>query len=426
MNTDQGTVTLVDACRVCGERDWLDVISFGPVELANGFLDADGPYPPEPTYPLDVVACRNCWLMCLRHVVDPEVLFADYVYVSQASAGLTRHMGNIVDWCTAKAGLSPGDLVVELGSNIGAQLALFAERGLRVVGIDPARNLAKVANDNGIETIADFFGPAVSGPIAREKGKASLVLGRQCFAHINDVHNVLNGVQAVLRDDGVLVIEVPYLVDLLQDNQFDTIFHEHLSYYSLGTLSVLFRYHGLRIIDVQRANVHGGSIVVFASRPADGREPEPAVADLLAAEERLGLRSERAYLEFAGRTRRLTGQVRQLVRDLVADGKRVAGYGAPSKGCTLLQLCGLGTADLEFCSDTTPGKQGKVLPGTHIPVWSPERARQSPPDCYLLLAWNYAEDIIRNEQAFLDQGGQFIVPIPEPRVVGARQAAVAS
>jgi C-methyltransferase len=422
MNTDQDNVRCVDTCRVCGQRDWLEAISFGPVELANGFLDQGGPYPPEPAYPLDVVVCRNCWLMCLRHIVDPEVLFADYVYVSQESQGLTRHMRNIVRWCTARAELAPGDLVVELGSNVGVQLRLFAENGLRVIGVDPARNLAQIANDNGIETIADFFGPRVSGPIAREKGKASLVLGRQCFAHINDVHQVLDGVDAVLDQDGVLVIEVPYLVDLLKENQFDTIFHEHLSYYSLSTLSVLFGVHGLRIIDVQRANVHGGSIVVFASRTASGRPEEPVVTELLAAEEALGLRTEQAYLDFAERTRRLTGQVRQLVRDLVADGKRVAGYGAPSKGCTLLQLCGLGEADLEFCSDTTPGKQGKVLPGTHIPVWSPERARQLPPDYYLLLAWNYADDIIGNEQAFLDRGGHFIVPIPEPRVVSAEPA----
>lgn len=424
MKTEQDPVTRVDACRVCGHRDWLEVISFGPVELANGFLDAGAPYPPEPKYPLDVVACRNCWLMCLRHIVDPEVLFADYVYVSQASAGLTRHMGHIVDWCTTQAGLSEGDLVVELGSNVGAQLALFAERGLRVIGVDPARNLAQIANDNGIETVADFFGPAGSGPIARDKGRAALVLGRQCFAHINDVHNVLDGVDAVLAPDGVLVIEVPYLGDLLEDNQFDTIFHEHLSYYSLGTLSTLFGLHGLRIVDLRRAKVHGGSIVVFAARAAAGREPAPAVAELLAVEAQRGMRTERAYREFAERTREVTGQVSQIVRDLVADGKRVAGYGAPSKGCTLLQLCGLGSADLEFCSDTTPAKQGTVLPGTHIPVWSPEQARQVPPDYYLLLAWNYADDIITSEREFLERGGHFIVPIPEPRVVSAQQAAV--
>lgn len=203
MKAEKDSVERVAKCRVCGRNDWLEVISFGPVELANGFLDAGGPFPPEPVYPLEVVTCRGCWLMCLRHIVDPEVLFADYVYVSQDSAGLTRHMRRMVDWCSEKAGLSPGDLVVELGSNVGSQLALFAERGMRVVGVDPARNLAEVANSRGIATIADFFGPAVSGPIAAASGKAALVLGRQCFAHINDVHNVLDGVDAVLAPDGV-------------------------------------------------------------------------------------------------------------------------------------------------------------------------------------------------------------------------------
>jgi len=342
--------------------------------------------------------------------------------VSQDSEGLTRHMRHIVDWSVGKLGLKPGDLVVELGSNIGSQLALFAERGLRVVGVDPAQNLAEVANARGIETIADFFGPAVSGTIARDNGEAALVLGRQCFAHIDDVHHVLNGVESVLAADGLLVIEVPYLVDLLDENQFDTIFHEHLSYYSVGTLSVLFQAHGLQVVDVRRAPVHGGSIVVFASRVAAGRQPEPAVGEMLALEEQYGLRTERPYLELAERTQRVTSGIRDLVRDLVAEGKRVAGYGAPSKGCTLLQMCGLDSADLEFCSDTTPLKHGKVLPGTHIPVWSPEQAQADPPDYYLLLAWNYAQDIIGKEQAFLDRGGRFIVPIPEPRIVSAQEA----
>jgi novobiocin biosynthesis protein NovU len=426
MKTKKDIARLVEKCRVCGQSDWLDVISFGPTELANGFLDPAPRYPAEPAYPLDVVVCRDCWLMCLRHVVDPEVLFGHYVYVSQDSEGLTRHMRRIVDWCAGRLGLVPGDLVVELGSNIGSQLALFAERGMRVVGVDPAQNLAQVANERGIETIADFFGPDVSGPIARDKGQAALVLGRQCFAHIDDVHNVLNGVDAVLAPDGALVIEVPYLLNLLDENQFDTIFHEHLSYYSLGTLSRLFQAHGLQVTDVQRADVHGGSIAVFASRAAAGRQPAPAVAELLALEEERGLSTERPYLELAERTERVTAAVRELVRDLVADGKRVAGYGAPSKGCTLLQMCGLGSAEIEFCSDTTPLKHGKVLPSTHIPVWSPEQAQERPPDYYLLLAWNYAEDIIRNERAFLDQGGRFIVPIPEPRIVSAEESKVTS
>jgi C-methyltransferase len=409
----------VDRCRVCGQDDWLDVISFGSVPLANGFLDPAPRYEAEPTYPLDVVVCRRCWLMTLRHVVDPAALFRDYVYVSSDSDQIARHMRRIVGWCTDRAGLAPGDLVVEMGSNIGLQLALFQERGLRTVGVDPARDQARIANSRGITTVADFFGPDAARPIARDHGTAALVLGRQCFAHIADVHNVLDGVDALLAPDGTLVIEVPYLLDLLEQNQFDTIYHEHLSYLSVGTFSRLFEARGLRLVDVERADVHGGSIVVFAARAASGRRPTARVADVLALEERHGLSTERPYREFAGRARRVTAAVGGLVRDLVAGGKRVAGYGAPSKGCALLQACGLGPAEVEFCSDTTVGKHGKVLPGSHIPVVSPERARAQQPDYYLLLAWNYADEIIGKEREFLERGGRFIVPIPEPRVVTA-------
>jgi len=440
-------VWAVDGCRVCGRDDWLDVISFGSVPLANGFLDPADRDREEPTFPLDVVACRGCWLMGLRHVVDPEVLFSHYVYVSSDSDLMRRHMRHIVELCVDRAGLAAGDLVVELGSNVGTQLGMFADAGMRVTGVDPARNLVEVANERGIDSIPDFFGPEVAGAIARENGPARLVLGRQCFAHIPDVHNILKGVDAVLAPDGVLAIEVPYLVDLFDRNEFDTIYHEHASYYSVGTLNHLFAAHGLRVVDVERVAVHGGSIVVFAARDAAPRNPaardtaardtaardtaardaaprlpRPVVAELLAMEERCGLTSERAYLEFAERTRRVITAVGDLVRRLVADGRRVAGYGAPSKGTTLLQFCGLSHRELEFCSDTTTLKHGKLLPGTRIPVYSPEQARRNPPDYYVLLAWNYAEEIIRKERPYLEQGGRFIVPLPEPHIVSAESA----
>jgi novobiocin biosynthesis protein NovU/D-mycarose 3-C-methyltransferase len=245
------------------------------------------------------------------------------------------------------------------------------------------------------------------------------MLGRQCFAHIDDVHNVLDGVTTVLAPDGVLAIEVPYLLPLLDEVQFDTIFHEHLSYFSFGTLVRLFASHGLRVVDVERAPVHGGSIVVYSTPTDADRVASDAVAELLALEQRRGLTTEEPYREFAERTQQVIDSLRDLVHDLVADGKRVAGYGAPSKGCALLQFSGLDWRDLEFLSDTTELKHGKVTPGTHIPVISPEQARENPPDYYLLLAWNYAPEIIRKEQAFLDGGGGFIVPIPQPRVVTA-------
>jgi novobiocin biosynthesis protein NovU/D-mycarose 3-C-methyltransferase len=420
----QEPITRMDRCRVCGRDDWLEVISFGSTPLANGFLDPAAVAAAEPSYPVEVVVCRGCWLMSLRHVVDPEVLFRQYCYVSSASQTMRAHMSRIVDWCTAKAGLVAGDTVVEMGSNVGTQLKLFQDNGMRVVGVDPARNLGRIAEAAGVPTITDFFGPEVTGPIAREHSAAKLVLARQCVAHVDDLHQVMKGVDAVLAPDGTLAIEVPYLVDLLDQNQFDTIYHEHLSYLSVGTLDRLFRAHGLQVVDVERADVHGGSVVVFAARTGSvGAAPGPAVAEILELERKRGLSDERTYLEFADRVRTVVAGIRELVRGLAADGQRIAGYGAPSKGTALLMACGLTPDEVRFCSDTTTLKHGKLLPGTHIPVWSPEQARANPPDCYLLLAWNYADEIIRNERAFLEQGGRFVIPIPQPRIVAARDVA---
>jgi C-methyltransferase len=421
----QDIITRVDRCRVCGQDDWLEIMSFGSVPLANGLLDPAPRYDDEPTYPLDLVACRTCWLMSLRHVVDPEPLFSHYVYISSDSDQINQHMRQIVAWAVQRFGLTPGDLVVEMGSNIGSQLALFADAGMRTVGIDPARNLARIANERGILTIADFFGPQVTGPVGRDHGEARLVLGRQCLAHIDDVHNILKGVDTVLSPDGGLIIEVPYLVDLLDQSQFDTIYHEHLSYFSLGTLRQLFAAHGLTVVDVVRADVHGGSIVVFAARANGSHQPTPTVAGLLELENQLGLSTPRPYREFAARTSQVIEAVGTLVRGVAASGQRVAGYGAPSKGSALLIACGLTAAEIEFCSDTTPLKHGKVLPGSHIPVISPDQARVHAPDYYLLLAWNYAKEIIRKERAFLDRGGRFIVPIPRPRIVSGDGSAAA-
>ncbi len=410
-----------DTCRVCGADDWLEVISFGAHELANGFIDPVE-RPEEPKYPLDVVVCRSCWLMTLRHVVDPEVLFGDYVYLTSDSDLMVGHMRRLATSAVERFGLRPGDLVVELGSNIGTQLGFFQEAGLRVTGVDPARNLVAIANERGVESVPAFFGAESAAAVRREKGTARFMLGRQCFAHIHDVHDVLDGVTTLLAPDGVVAIEVPYLLNLIEESQFDTIFHEHLSYYSLSTLQTLFARHGLRVVDVERAPVHGGSIVVYGSPEGSPQPVRPAVGELLALEAERGLTGEQAFKDFAETSRQVMTGLRELVRGLVADGARVAGYGTPSKGCALLQFTGLGADELVFTSDTTPMKQGRLTPGTHVPVVSPEQARTDPPDYYLLLAWNYADEIIRKERAFLEAGGKFIVPIPEPRVVSLEDA----
>ncbi|MFI7420553.1 class I SAM-dependent methyltransferase [Nonomuraea sp. NPDC049684] len=415
----QDIVRRLDTCRVCGRDDWLEVTSFGSVPLANGFLDPADLPAEEPAYPVDVIVCRNCRLMAIRHVIRPDVLFRHYVYVTSESDQMTGHMRRIVGWCTRRAGLAPGELVVELGSNVGLQLALFQEQGQRVVGVDPAENLAEIANARGVRTLPEFFGADQGRRIHAEQGEAKLVLGRQCFAHIDDVHNVLEGATAVLAPDGLVAIEVPYLLDLLEENQFDTIYHEHLSYYSVTTLSHLFARHGLRVVDVERAAVHGGSIVVFAAREGSDHPTRPSVNRLLSLERQSGLDSDEAYLAFAGRAHQVIKQIGDLVRDLAGRGLTVAGYGAPSKGTTLLQFCELGPAEVRFCSDTTSLKHGRLLPGTRIPCRSPEQARDQQPDYYLLLAWNYADEIISKEQDFLRRGGKFIIPIPQPRVVTA-------
>jgi novobiocin biosynthesis protein NovU len=415
----QDIVRPISECRVCGHNDWLDVVSFGSTPLAGNLLGEEDDPADETLFPLDVVVCRKCWLMTLRHVIEPDVLFGHYLYVASDAGSIIQHMRRLVELCVGRIGLTGSDLVVEFGSNTGAHLELFQQAGMRVLGVDPARNLAEIANDRGVETISGGFTAEVGQKIAAGHGPARLVFGRQCFAHIHDIHEVLNGVSAVLAPDGLFFVEVPYLVELLANNQFDTIFHEHLSYFSLGALCTLFESHGLRVVDVHTADVHGGSIVVFAAPATAGYEVRPAVAEMLAEERNQGIAEERTYREFAERTERVRTQIRDLVRGLVAEGKSVAGYGAPTKGSALLDACGLGHQEILFCSDTTTLKQGKILPGSRIPIRSPEQASEHVPDYYLLLAWNYAPEIIEKEKSFLENGGRFIVPIPEPRVISA-------
>jgi SAM-dependent methyltransferase len=398
-------VRFVTACRVCGSERWQKVISFGDVPLANGFLEVSDSYAHEEAYPLEVISCRECRLLSLTAVVDPQVLYRTYSYVTSDSETMARHMRTVVRLCGERSPLAEGDLVVELGSNTGEQLLAFREAGARVLGVDPARNLAKIAEDRGV----------TAGAIAAEHGNASVILGRHVFAHIDDVADVLAGVHALLAEDGLFTVEVPYAVDLLDGLAFDTVYHEHLSYFLISTLDTLFARHGLRTVDVDRLAVHGGSVLVSAGLADGPWQTHDRVRELIAHERAAGYLADGVYEDFAARVHKTCADLSRLVRGLVADGRGVAGYGASAKGTTLLNICGLGRDELEFCTDTTPQKQGRVTPGTHIPVLAPNDVRQQP-DYYLLLAWNYAEEIMRKESAFLEAGGGFIVPVPEPTV----------
>ncbi|KQX56322.1 MULTISPECIES: class I SAM-dependent methyltransferase [unclassified Streptomyces] len=409
----------VTSCRVCGGSDWQDVVDLGEVPLANAFLEPAASYEDEPAYPLGVISCRSCRLMSVTHVVDPEVMYRTYSYVTSDSETITRHMEFVATTCRERAGFAAGDLVVELGSNTGQQLEAFARQGCRVLGVDPARNLAAVADARGIPTLPEFFTEATASAVRRSHGPARLVLGRHVFAHIDDLAGVLAGVRALLAPDGVFAVEVPYAVDLLEKYAFDTIYHEHLSYFLVRTLDTLFTRHGLSLFDVERLPVHGGSLLVLVGRTEARRPVTDAVGALRAAEERAGLGSDAAYREFARGVRNVREELPALVRSLIAEGERIAGYGASAKGTTILNVCGLGADEVAYCTDTTTLKQGKVLPGTHIPVRSPGDARSDPPDVYLMLAWNYADEILRKEADFLRAGGRFVLPFPKPAVVSA-------
>jgi SAM-dependent methyltransferase len=414
-----GNAREVVECRVCGERDWQEVVSFGPVPLADSFLEPADAYDDEPRYPLGVNSCRSCRLMSLTHVVDPEVLYRTYPYTTSDSETIKKHMGYVVEVCLERFDIPEGSFVLEIGSNTGSQLKAFQNAGMRTLGVDPARNIAVVANQRGIETLPDFFGVDTAASVKNRYGTPRLILGRHVFAHIDDVASVAIGVRQLLGPDSVFAIEVPYAVDMLERNEFDTIYHEHLSYFGVGTLATLFERHGLRVLDVERLAVHGGSILVFVGLDNGVWPPSPVVEELMSLEKRVGLHEDATYEQFAGDVERVKGELTALVRALRTEGKRIAGYGAPAKGNTLLNVCGLTADDIEFCCDTTEFKQGLVLPGTHIPVRSPEYAKTQDIDYYLLLAWNYGEEILSKESAFLAEGGRFIMPNPRPSIVPA-------
>ena len=410
----------VSACRVCGAADWLEVLSFGPMPLANRYVTPGEPPEAEPRFPLDVVFCPRCGLLCLKQVVDPRVLYLHYVYISSESLMIQAHTQWLAQRIMSQVGLDGDRLVVEFGSNIGLQLGNFRALGCQVLGVDPAANLAEIAERRGIPTIADFFNAESAKTIVQRAGHAHVILGRHVFAHVDELDTVFEAAATCLAGEGVMVIEVPYLVDMVDGNEFDTIYHEHLSYFSVETLRKLFRRSGFRIFDVERVDVHGGSIVVFACHAGAKWRPTARLETILAEEARRGVHTARYFVDFAGRARAIRDGLRARVSALKRDGARIAGYGAPAKGNTLLNFCGFGPAELDFVTDTTAFKQGMLLPGTRVPIRAEEYGRQHAPDYFLMLAWNYAREIVRKERPFLERGGRFIVPIPTPVVVAAQ------
>jgi SAM-dependent methyltransferase len=402
-------------CRVCQQETLEEFLSLGPTPLANRFLTREQLEETEPSFPLDVYFCHTCGLVQLVDVVPPEVLFRDYLYLTGVSSPMRTHFAALAEDVAQEYRVGPGSLVVDIGSNDGTLLSGFRRFGSRILGVEPAANIAATANAAGIQTINQFFGPALAEEIARTRGPVQVVLATNVFAHVHDLDHFLKGVSAMLSAEGVLVIEVPYLVDILDNTEFDTIYHEHLSYFAVRPIVAIFSRFGMGIVGLKRISVHGGSIRVTVQK---SRTHLPSVVDrFIALEIERGLDSMRTYYEFAQRVHIIRGELIKLLGDLKAQGVPIVGYGAPAKASTLLNFCKIGPDVLEYLIDATPSKQGRFSPGMHIPIYSEQRFHTKPPDYALLLVWNYADEILGKEAAYRRRGGRFIIPIPHPIVV---------
>lgn len=403
-----------DICRICKGRDLTRILSLGEHPPVDNFTTAAGASA-EKRYPLDVYFCNGCSLVQLLDVVAEDELFhGEYAYFSSASAPLVEHFRSYADDLKREY-LESGDLVVDIGSNDGALLQFFTD-GYRVLGVEPSGNVAEVARKKGIETLDGFFGVDMAKQIVTTHGKAKVISANNVFAHIDDLDEIVGAVGELLTDDGVFVSESHYLLDLIEHAEFDTVYHEHLCYYSVKPLRHLFERFGMEVCDVRRVATHGGSIRVYARKKSD-TPVMPSVQELLDLEAQAGLHALERFSSFQKEVEAIREKLVSLVRGFRAEGKVVTAYGAPAKSGTLLNFCGFTAEDLKYVTDTTPHKVGLLTPGSHIPVVSPDILKSETPDYILLLAWNYKDFILKKEQALRDRGTKFIIPIPKVEIV---------
>ncbi len=383
--------------------------------LANALLRKEQLNQPEPMYPLDLAFCPHCALVQITETVLPEKLFREYLYFSSFSDTMLQHAKELVGRLIATRHLDKGSLVLEVASNDGYLLQYYQKEGIPVLGIEPAVNVARVAQqERGIPTLCEFFGKELARQLRERGQRADVIHAHNVLAHVADLNGFVCGIQLLLKDGGVAVIEVPYVKDLIDHVEFDTIYHEHLCYFSLTTLDQLFRRHRLQIVDVERIPIHGGCLRIFMSHRA---ELSPTVRDLLQEEASWGVAQIASYQGFAGRVKQLRTDLLALLKDLKAQDKRIAVYGASAKGSTLLNYFGLGRETLDFVVDRSTAKQGRYTPGTHLPIYAPEKLLDAKPDYVLLLTWNFADEILVQQEEYRKGGGRFIIPIPELKVV---------
>ena len=405
---------LIKKCRICSKENLHLILDLGIQPPANALIDEIQLENTEEKFPLRLFWCSDCCLVQLLDIVDKEHLFKYYLYMTSASKPIVEHFRKYAKEISEKF-LKNKDhpFVVEIGSNDGSLLKEFKRLGMSVLGIEPASNLAKLANESGIPTKNDFFSSDVAEEISKHQ-KASVVVANNVIGHIENLHELMKAIEILIDDEGVFVFEVPYLIDLMKNLEFDTIYHEHLSYFSILPILNLVHRYGLEIFDIQKQNVHGGSLRIFVSK-INNFKKNRSVQELIDVEIKFGLEKIETYEKFATNVKELKDNLLEILKKLKSEGNTIFGYGAPAKGNVLLNYCDIGTNFLDFLIDTTPLKQGKLTPGTHIPVLShKEIIDKGEKVIALLLAWNYEHEILEKEKKFRDNGGRFIIPIPKP------------
>lgn len=403
-------------CRICGSEKLIPFLDLGEQPLANAFLAEADLSRPEPRYPLRALFCENCGLSQLGETVSPEVLFRQYVYFSSGMPS-EKHFRAYAEEVRSRFINDSGDLVVEIGSNDGHLLRPLRDFGSRVLGVDPARNIAAAANQQGVETIVDFFSEKLARGIRAQYGAARVILANNVVAHIDDHHDLIRGVRELLHPQGIFIFEAPYLLDMFENLAFDSIYHEHLSYLSVRPLARLLGEHGLEIFEVKMTPAQGNySLRVYVCKKG-ARPAQSSVAEFLAMEKGSGFGDLSVYRDLASRIANLKEDTVETVSSLKKRGKRIAAYGAPARGNTLLNYFGIGRDALEYATEELPSKIGLYTPGMKVPVVDVREARKNPPDYYLLLAWPYQNVILEKEKAFREKGGKFIVPIGDTRII---------
>lgn len=401
-------------CRFCSNELINTVVDLGMSPLCESYVKPDQTNDMEKFYPLHAYICHHCWLMQLEEFVSPDDIFSDYAYFSSYSESWLEHAKKYTELMISRFDLNSSSLAVEIASNDGYLLQWFLQNGVPVLGIDPAANVAAVAREKGIRTEVEFFGKNTAIKLVKKYGRADLLLGNNVLAHVPDINDFVAGMKEMLNSKGVITMEFPHLQRLIERNQFDTIYHEHFSYLSFVAVNRIFAHHGITLFDVEELTTHGGSLRIYGRHTDDHQKiVSERVNDLLQREIDLGFENLEYYSLFEEKVKETKRKILSFLIDAKRNGKTVVGYGAPGKGNTLLNYCGVRNDFIDYTVDMSPHKQGNFLPGTHIPILHPEVIKETKPDYVFILPWNLKDEIINQHKYVRDWGGKFVIPIPE-------------